>query len=177
MDKPKIFYEDNKIGKKRLTILIVVLSICSIGWTLAMILSFVVPVPEGFPQNKFEDNLADNIAIIILLVLLFSAVITLIIFRFRSHRFDYAISITDDEIQFAVPVKNKNVFKTTELLSYEIIDKLNSFARVKLVFTDKTETIVKTRKFYEFKTALEFILNQNQTHQSLNDDNSTYVNK
>ncbi len=88
MEKPKIFYEDNKIGKKRLTILIVVLSICAIGWTLAMILSFVVPVPDGFPQNKFEDNLADNIAIIVLLVLLIAAVIALIIFRFKSQRFD-----------------------------------------------------------------------------------------
>lgn len=175
MEKPKIFYEDNKIGKKRLTILIVVLSICAIGWTLAMILSFVVPVLDGFPQNKFEDNLADNIAIIVLLVLLIAAVIALIIFRFKSQRFDYAISITDDEIQFAVPVNNKKVFKTTEFASYEIIDKLNSFARVRLVFTDETETIVKTRKFDELKIALEYILNQN--HQSRNDDNATYTNK
>lgn len=177
MDKPKIFYEDNKIGKKRLTILIVVLSICSIGWTLAMILSFVVPMPDGFPQNKFEDNLTDNIIIIVFLVLLIAAAIALFIFRFKSHRFDYAISITDDEIQFAVPVKNKKVFKTTEFVSYEIIDKLNSFARVKLVFTDETEIIVKTRKFDEFKTALEYILTQNRTHQSPNNDNATYIDE
>lgn len=171
MDKPKIFHEDNKIGKKRLTILIVVLSICSIGWTLAMILSFIVPMPDGFPQNKFEDNLTDNIIIIVFLVLLIAAAIALFIFRFKSHRFDYAISITDDEIQFAVPVKNKKVFNTTEFVTYEIIDKLNQFAKVKLIFTDETETIVKTRKFDELKTILEYILTQNRAHQSLNDDN------
>ena len=177
MDKPKIFYEDNKTGKKRLTILIVALSICSIGWTLAMILSFVVPVPDGFPQNKFEDNLVDNIFIIIFLVALATVVIALIIFRFKSHRFDYAISVTEDEIRFAVPVKNKKIFKTTEFVSYEIIDKLNQFARVKLVFADETETIVNTRKFYELKTALEYILTKNRTHQSLNDDNEIYTDK
>lgn len=170
MNKPKIFYEDNKIGKKRLTILIVVLSICFIGWTLAMILSFVVPMPDGVPQNKFEDNLADNIAIIVLLVLLLAAIIALLIFRFKTHRFDYAISITEDEIQFAVPVENKKEFKTKEFVSYEILDKLNSFARVKLVFTDGIETTIKTRKFDELKIALEYIQAQNQTHQSLNDN-------
>ncbi len=166
MDKPKIFYEDNKIGKKRLTILIVALSICSIGWTLAMILSFVVPVPDGFPQNKFEDNLVDNIFIIIFLVALATVVVALIIFRFKSRRFDYAIAITDDEIQFAIPVNNKKVFNTKEFINYEIIDKINSFARVKLVFKDKIETIINTRKFYELKTALEYILTKNQAQQS-----------
>lgn len=177
MDKPKIFYENNKIGKKRLTFLIVVLSICSIGWTLAMILSFIVPMPDGFPQNRFEDNLAENITTIVFLVTLVAVVIALIIFRFKSHRFDYAISVTEDEIRFAVPVKNKKIFKTTEFVSYEIIDKLNQFARVKLVFADETETIVKTRKFDEFKTALEYILTKNRTHQSLNDDNEIYTDK
>lgn len=166
MDKPKIFYEDNKIGKKRLTFLIVVLSICSIGWTLAMILSFIVPMPDGFPQNRFEDNLAENITTIVFLVTLVAVVIALIIFRFKSRRFDYAIAITDDEIQFAVPVNNKKVFNAKEFINYEIIDKINSFARVKLVFKDKIETIINTRKFYELKTALEYILTKNQAQQS-----------
>ena len=166
MNKPKIFFEDNKIGRKRLTILIIVLSLCSIGWTLAMILSFVVPAPEDFPQNKFEDNLAGNILTIVFLILLIAVTIALIIFRFKTHRFDYAISITEDEIQFAIPVNSKKVFKTTEFVSYEIIDKLNNFARVKLIFTNEIETIIKTRKFDDFKAALEYILEQNHTHKS-----------
>lgn len=167
MDKPKIFYEDNKIGKRNITILVVILSICVVGWTLAMVLSFVVPTPEDFSQNNFTDNLADNITAIVLLVLLAVTAIALFIFRFKSQRFKYAISLTDDEIRFAVPINNKEVFSTTELVSYEILDKLNAFARVKLVFTGDIVAIVKTRKFDEFKIALEYLLTKkNKTGSS-----------
>ena len=157
MNKPKIFYEDNKVGKKRLTIFAAVLSMWDVMWTLGLIFSFVIPMPEGFPQNNFQDNLADNIVIIVFLVLLLAAVIALFIYRARSQRFKYALTITEDELKFDVPVNGKNKFMSKEFVSYEIVDKLNKYAKIKFVFTEDVEVVITTRKYDELKTALDYL--------------------
>lgn len=70
----KVFYEDNKFGKRNITILSIIMFCCSIGWSLAMILSFV-PLQNGLTQNNFQDNLVGNIFIIIFLIALFISAI------------------------------------------------------------------------------------------------------
>ncbi len=165
MDKPKIFYEDNKVGKKRLTIFAAVLSMWDVMWTLGLIFSFVIPMPEGFSQNNFQDNLVDNIVIIVFIVLLLAVVIALFIYRAKSQRFKYALTITEDELKFAVPINGKYKFMSKEFVSYEIVDKLNKYATIKLVFTQDVEIVIRTRLYDELKTALDYLIKINSKRQ------------
>ncbi len=157
MNSHVLFFEDNTKGKKNWLFLTIFLIICFVGWTASFILSLVIAIPDKGVANDFSDNLVDNIMIIILLSLIFCLIIFLFIFRLKSSRFKYFITITPNELQFAVPQKNKDLFYIADIKSYKIIQKIGNSAILKVIFND-TEIVIRTRKHDELTNILDYLI-------------------
>lgn len=161
MNSNILFSETNEKGKKNWLILITILIIWFTIWTLGFTLSLVIKLPGTGIQNNFYDNLVDNVFIIIFLFLLFSLIVFLFIFRAKSNRFKYSITITPKVLTLAIPQNNKTTFLINEIQKYETIEKIQNYAKLKILFND-TQIVIKTRKYNELKNILDYVLDQNK---------------
>lgn len=164
MNSSQLFFEDNKVGKKHWIVLITMLIVCFIGWTLALILSFIVPAPEGYKPNNFQDNALDNIISILFLCIMFIFIIALFIYRYKSKRFQQTITITKNQFIFVNFKSNKDIFNTNELIAYEVIRRNGNMAKIKLSFLNN-EIIIRTRKYENLQPILSNIMEENKSLQ------------
>ena len=164
MNSSQLFFEDNKVGKKHWLILITVLIVCFIGWTLALTLSFIIPAPEGYKTNNFQDNALDNIISILFLCIMFIFIIILFVYRYKSKRFQQTITITKNQFAFVNFKSNKDIFNTKELISYEVIRRKCNIAKIKLSFLNN-EIIIRTRKYENLQPILSNIMEENKSLQ------------
>ena len=156
-----LFSEDNNIGKRNLDALISLLIAFSTLWTIAFILSLVVSYPAEGVKNNFTENLQDNIIRLIILFLLIVSIVLLYVYKHKSNRYKYKITITQKELLLAVPQNDRTTYNISELKKYEVVQKIQNLAKVKIIFND-TNIMITTRKYDELKNILEYLMEQNK---------------
>ena len=158
MEESKLFYEDNSEGKRNLKIVVFLLIILFIVCLSLFIISFII-----IGNSSFLDNLAENIFDIIFLIGLLALIIYSIYSIIKSDRFKYSITITENEICFSLPINGINKFKIEELNSFEIQERINNYAKIKLIFNNNITTTIRTRKYDNFINILEFVRAKHST--------------
>ena len=153
-DDDILFYEDNKTGKQTWSAIFTILCIILIGRLLAFIDS-LLPNKNGTSSDLGQQH--EIIISTIFLGVVLVIFILMLVFRYKSKRFSRSITITEKNILIVEKKDNQNDIPVSSVKSYEIIDKLDNYAKMYFNLEDKTQIYFVTRKFDELKRVLHRI--------------------